>query len=182
MHIVYRVEREYDHQFVSADKENIPSLDGSSEKEKWTPIQVYNVMPLLKATDCYNQRGEGLILSERAVQIFEHEIANFATMYEALPLICDEPYCPDEPLYVLNVMHIVDCQIHRHKSLHLQIRETRFSIERLPEPGFLFKTPEHQTTATHMYVDTDNPVVPFKDVIEKHGIRGIRFEEIWRSE
>jgi hypothetical protein len=185
MHIIYQVKRDHGCQFVWAvDSHGDLMMDGSPRKNEWTPVAVYNRMPQLEETDFYQYHPSGLIINERALEAFGQ--AYLETYAEVLPLICDEPHCPAEKLYLINVTECVNCLDHAKtvwKGLsRILFVKPAFRSERLPWPGTLFKIPETSATAVYLCEDTDASTNAFREVMERSQLRGLIFETIWQSE
>lgn len=179
---IYRVEKDYEYQYF------LPENPGDTEKliteclpkkDSWSPVPVYNRMPLLKAGDFYHYDSGCLIANANALKVLG---GFFGEAGEVLPL-----HCEGETFWLINVLNCVNC-LNRDQTewdsrfSGLLIKKHMFYPSRLPFPG-LFKIPESRATEVLVYVNsTYQQGDDFKYRTERYDLKGIRFEKIWESE
>ncbi len=185
MNIVYRVRRDGDYQYLlptaRGGMSKLSELNCSSREADWTPIQMYNPVPTSLETDFYQPRQGFFIISEKA---YRHMGQYFRSLGEVLPLVCDEPHCPDGPIYAVNILECVNCLDHdktRWRTSQRRTDEYVFNASRLPFTGF-FKIPEQRGTRIFAQVDTALPEDEWITTrIRDYGLQGLRFEVVWEE-
>ena len=178
MLVVYKIRKNDETQHFlpedPADREKLMSAC-VSKSEAWTPVRVYNAMPLLARTDFYQWDEGYLIASAAALSCLG---GFFAEAGEVLPVDND-----GETYWLVNVLNCVDCLEHEHTEFDQfnLVRRASFLRSCLPGPG-LFKIPETRSTAVYVLVDcTADETQDFKGEVERAGLMGIRFVEVWRG-
>jgi hypothetical protein len=157
------------------------TFDGTPKLPGWEPPGVYVYKPKLKRGNFLSFMGGGaLICDARAVE----ELREMLEMSgELLPL----PH-KGELFQTLNVTECVnvldeektDWVIGQTTRQRIGIKRYAFHPERLPETP-LFKIPE---TARAEILTTEARIDPedeFKPAVERLGLTGLLFEELWRS-
>ena len=155
-------------------------LDCTRKAQDWIPPEIYVPNPTLKRGNFFYLCSTGFVTDSKATE----ELRDLLEMAgELLPL-----RYKNEDYTLLNVTECMDCLDHERTEWELarttgaKIRIIRhmFKPNRLPESS-IFKIPQRLAT---IYVAEGrfDPEDEFKARVEKSGLKGLLFEEVWRQE
>lgn len=146
----------------------------------WTPPPVFVYQPLLEAGDFYQFGGAAPIASPRATEALR---GFFEEAGELLPL----PHAGTE-YTLLNVTECINCLDHERSAWLLtqdgeRVYPTRyvFHPDRFSESA-LFKIPETHRGEVLVVEGLRDPEDEFRAVVERAGLKGLRFEELWTED
>jgi hypothetical protein len=184
MAIVYRIWADDDYQSLEsidsdaylAARENTWKFDGYPVEGKFEKLKMYVRQPTLKKPDIW------LIANTLA---FEDEAA--AEVQLCLDQSGQQFKLPvdDRKLIILNVTYVIDC-LDQEKTeladpdLPFMIDKYEFHADRLDYS--LFKIPQTMRGEILTVEGIAHPNEEFKPLVEKYGLKGLRFEEIWSSD
>jgi hypothetical protein len=180
---VFRIGMDVNHyQYFLEEREDGKFLlhtDATPRKDGWVPPPVFIFKPKHKAGDFYQFGYYALIANSRANDTLR---GFFERAGELLPL----PFEGAE-YTLLNVLHVVDClDVERTPEL---VREgDRYalrpdSIERLRQTtSVLFKIPETARSEILLVEGLLDPAQEFRAVVERAGLKGLLFYEVWSDE
>lgn len=145
----------------------------------WKPLRLVEESPKLKRGNFAHSWGGGFIADTRAIDTLRPIIEESC---ELLPL---EPY-KGEALCILNVLTCIDCLdegktkriIHSSGTRLAQIEEYHFAPSRIAGSS-LFKLPKQADFLT--VTGLVEPASEFKSIVEREGLTGLKFEELWSS-
>lgn len=153
-------------------------FNGQPMKDNWSPLKVYVPHPNLKEPDIWNCFGYRHVFAfnERARSLL-HDILDKAG--EQLPLDFH-----GKELAVLNVTCLQECldtanSKHPDGLPHI-IDEYVFQPGRLRYS--LFKIPQTPKSELLTVDGLSGPEAEFKPMVEKHGLKGLRFEKLWSDD
>ena len=182
MPTVYRVLRDARYQrlepvnkddFLNASK-NGWAFDGTSHADDWEPLEMFVREPMLDRPDVWQIAGS-FAFEDHAADIVQLCLDQTSEQFK-LPF-------EDRILIVPNVTYVIDC-LDKHQSdydeeLPHMISEYSFHEDRLDFS--LFKIPETRMSELLTVEGVSSPDEEFKPLIEKHGLKGLQFQEIWTS-
>ena len=165
------------------------SFDGTPAAESWAPLKVYCDNPKKKRGDFWDV-GVGLTFAATA-QALELVRTPFEMAGELLSLEFAARRGPSvvEPLTVLNVTSVVDCLDHDRCTFMtfddgVTVLESEapliFNPSRFDEPS-IFKVPETAASDIYCREDDGDSELEFKAAVEKHGLTGLRFVQVWEG-
>ena len=139
---------------------------------KWEKLEVYVRQPTLKKPDIW-QLANTLALEDKAAAKVQLCLDQAGQQFQ-LPFA-------GRKLIVLNVTYVIDC-LNKKKSeydpdLPHMIDKYVFHADRLDYS--LFKIPQTQHGEILTVEGLASPDDEFKPLVEQHGLKGLRFEELW---
>jgi hypothetical protein len=180
---VYRLKNDVNHYqyFLPADRGDLMALATNCRPRAatWSPPEVFVYMPLLEAGDFY-QFGVGtLIASPRATEVLR---GFFQESGELLPL----PFEGQE-YTVHNITLCINC-LDQQRSTWLKTAEGEriypteyvFHPDRFADSA-LFKIPETHLREVLVVEGLRDPEDEFRAVVERAGLKGLIFQEIWSN-
>lgn len=149
-------------------------FDGTPIGDTWQPLEFYIRRPTLKKPDIW-QVGRTLAFEPHAAKIL-------STCLEKAGELFKLPFHGRE-LTVVNITYVIECldltRSEYDQDLPHIIDKYVFYEDRLDYP--LFKIPQN-TAMTFTVEGLASPDDEFKPLIEKHNLKGLRFDEVWSSE
>ena len=154
------------------------SLDGESKLTGWKPLPVFEADPALKPVGNFAHCWDGgFMIDVRASSALNAILEKCA---ELLPL---QPY-KGHTYHLLNVLNPLDClddlrtkwRIGKEHGKRIGIEQYQFIPERLAN-ATLFRLPKWISLFTA--VGGRGAKVEFKTIIEREGLTGVRFVEVW---
>jgi len=147
-------------------------FDGFPIGELWTPLQAYVRRPTLKKPDIWGIANT-VAFEPKAASILQLCLDQAGEQFK-LPF-------EDRNLVLLNVTYVIDCLDKQHSDFdpdlpHI-IEHHAFHADRLDYS--LFKIPETRASEILTVEGLSSPNEEFKPLVEKYGLKGVRFEEIW---
>lgn len=142
---------------------------------KWDPLEVYSREPTLILPDIW-----GLL------QTFAFEDRAAAKVRKFLDQSCQEFKLPfgGRNLVVANVVYVLDCLDVEKSKFDEDIPEIvdqfAFHVDRIDYP--LFKIPQTMHHDILTIEGISSPDDEFKATIEKHGLKGLKFVELWSND
>jgi hypothetical protein len=154
-------------------------FDCTPRAATWPVQKVYVEKPLLKRGNFFSFLSSEFICDEKA----RNELADVLEMSgELLPLSLD-----GEPLYLMNVLGCYNALDSEKSEWHGRVgpggrlKKFVFHPNRIPDVP-LFKIPEMPRTVILTAVGAHDKAYEFKTRVEKANLKGLVFEELWRSE
>ena len=156
-----------------AAREKSWKFDGYPVGDSWEPLEFYVRRPTLKKPDIWGV-ADTLAFEKNAVAVLQLCLDQAG---EQLRL----PF-QKRNLIVLNVTYVIDA-LDKKRSVYPpdmpdMIRKYVFHADRLDYS--LFKIPETREILT--VEGLASPDDEFKPLVEKHGLKGLRFDELWSGE
>lgn len=182
---VYRVLPEDKYQTLETNdpgESRIWPFDGTPIGDKWHAPAVYAPSPNLMEPDIWNcfLHRHVFAFNEKAghvLQTFLDQATLPTTTGEQLAL-----YFRGKKLIVLNVTYVLNCLDSEHSKSASHLRP-RWITEYVFIPGrfeySLFMIPETQGSELLTVEGLAAPEEEFKPMVEKHGLKGLRFEKLW---
>jgi len=185
---VYKIELDVNQcqYFLVEDKSLFRSellkFDGTKMGAAWRPPAVYSYQPQLKACDFWSFQ---LLAAFATPPRVTKDLELFLSIAgELLPL----PY-KGEQFSVLNVTECVNCLDEQRSEWvygkktgkPIRIAKYAFHRDRMPESS-IFKIPQTARADILCYEGLKDPVDEFKPTVEKRGLTGIKFRELWQSD
>jgi hypothetical protein len=168
--------------FQEIGVDDIPSLmkipfDGTPLRTTWVPLDVYSPHPTLPEGDFWGCFGNNAIfaVTEGGGQLL---VTFLDQSCEGLPVMLDA-----RRLLICNVIHIVNC-LDTAKSEHkpgIPGWVTKYAFHGNRFEYSLFKLPETRRSEVLCVEGLAAPEDEFRGTVEKHGLRGLIFKEVWRS-
>lgn len=164
-----------DYEAFSAARKTTWKFDGKSVGGRWKPLEVYVRETTLKKPDVY-----------ALMHTFAFEEAAAKKVQVCLGPSCEQFRLPfeDRHLILINVTHVIDA-LDKKKSVfdpdlpHV-IDAYAFRADRLDHS--LFKIPQTALSDIYTVEGLGSPDEEFKPLVDKLGIKGLCFAEVWRSE
>lgn len=148
-------------------------FEGDSKLQCWSPIQV-ETMYKKQYHDFPNYVSGKPVVSKRVKEILEPFLIG---KVEFLPLIHETL-----ELYMINVLEIIDCVDWKRSDVMLTSKgqfagfnKLVFDFNRIPENTYMFKIKE--MAGVWVFVTS-----AFKEIIERHKIKGLDFSKVFDSE
>lgn len=183
MKIVYRIRQEgekYQYFLPESPSEHVRfEAVCKPLRDTWQPPSIFIYEPMLEQGDFYQSSSAYLILSPKAVSNLSDYFSEFG---EVLPL-----FYRGETYGFINILKCYDCLDYKNTQWWTGLEGLLpshyvFDPRRLPFPG-PFKIPQTAGGEILVYVNT---IVPEQDdmreLIAKHNLKGLVFEELWRDE
>lgn len=150
-------------------------FDGFPVEDTWEPLEMYSRRPTLKKPDIWGLANT--IAFEDAAAAVVQLCLDQAGEQLMLPFA-------NRKLIVLNVTYVIDCLDKKRSKydpdLPHMIDEYVFHGDRLDYS--LFKIPETSTGEILTVEGLASPDDEFKPLVEKHGLKGLRFEKLWSND
>jgi hypothetical protein len=157
---------------------DVLKMDCRSRLSIWKPPGIYVSNPTLRQGSFLHLAAGAFVVDHSGCELLRTilEIAG-----ELLPL----PH-GDSVFYLLNVLECVNCLdqqrtkwiLGKTTNARIRIKEYHFEASRLSE-STLFKIPETASAEILTVTGLKDPDDEFKSVVERHGLEGILFEEVW---
>jgi hypothetical protein len=155
-------------------------MDGTSRKDEWVPPPVFILYPKRRRGSFFQFGSSVLITPPDVTYILQ---GHFEMAGELLPL----PH-EGEVFTVLNVTECINVLDHERTEWAInpetgsKMRPVRYAFHphRFTETT-LFKIPETARAEIFVVEGLQDPEDEFRYVVEKEGLEGIIFEEVWRS-
>jgi hypothetical protein len=154
-------------------------FDGTPLRDGWHPPDVYVHGPRLQEGHFWG------CLFSAAVLAVKHEVAEKIVTFldqscETLPLVAEE----EGPFILVNVISVVNC-LNKKKSRHKRglphwIDEYAFHANRFEYS--VFKLPETGMSEILCVEGLVAAEDEFKGTVEKYGLTGLKFEQLWRGD
>jgi hypothetical protein len=162
------------------DVEEEYSLDGGSKLATWSPLPMFEADGDLKSGNFAHCWEGGFIVDIRASSVLKPILEKCA---ELLPL---QPY-KGNLYHLLNVLKPLDClddrrtkwRIGKKHGKRIGIDEYQFIPSKLTN-ATLFRLPKRVPLFTA--VGRQGSKVEFKTIVEREGLTGLKFEEIWSED
>jgi len=157
------------------------SLDGGSKLKRWKPLPIFEGDPGLKPVGNFAHCWDGgFIIDVRASSVLKPILEKCA---ELLPL---QRY-KGNLYHLLNVLEPLDClddrrtkwRIGKKHGKRIGIDEYQFIPSKLTNTT-LFRLPKR--VALFTAVGRPGSKVEFKTIVEREGLTGLKFEEIWSED
>lgn len=155
-------------------------MDCKPKLPTWKPPACYVTNPKLKRGSFFHFASGSFVVDSQACKSLRTilEIAG-----ELLPL----PHGSDA-FYLANVLECVNCLdeqntkwvLGKTTNARIRIKEYHFHPGRFSE-STLFKIPETALAEVLTVTGTKDPEDEFKSTVERQGLQGILFEEVWSS-
>jgi hypothetical protein len=168
-----------DPQAAELVKADILMRKGTPRLSSWNPPSIYVEKPELERGNFAHLWGfGGFVVDTHAREVLRSILEDTC---ELLPFLPHE----EEVFHKMNVLKMVDClDMERTKwrinkatgQKSFQIEEFHFSPERFSE-STLFKLPKDPALLT--ITGLGDPKLEFKSIVEREGLTGLRFEELW---
>jgi len=157
---------------------NLLIFDGASRKKDWIPLEVYVLQTKLKRGNFFKLCPGSLVVDKYAID----SLASFFEMSgELLPIFFDNTeYNILNVTECVNVLNQENTNWVNGQSTGKKIRIEKYSFlpERFVEVP-LFKIPETCKSEILTITGIKDPDYEFKTKVEKLGLQGLIFEEIW---
>lgn len=182
---IYRVRPDVNnYQYLMLEDDNLVttemlSFDGTSKGDKWVAPAVYILKPKL-------QKGNFPDLwSTATIVVDEVALEQLRGLLERSGELLPLPY-KDNMYHVLNVTECISVLDEKHTQWRyekgsLPITQYAFHARRLTEAP-LFKIPETCNYEILTCEGLNDPEHEFKGRVEKLGLKGLIFEELWSSD
>ena len=164
---------EYD-EYAALRDAGVWAFDGRPVGKKWKPIELYAEHRNLPKPDVWG-----------FMHTLAFEDAAAAKVQICLDQSCEQLKLPFEKrkLIMINVIHVVEC-LDKKKSefdpdLPHIIDKYVFREDRMDYS--LFKIPQTARRDIYTVEGLASPDEEFKPLVEKHGLKGLHFEELWSS-
>jgi hypothetical protein len=154
------------------------SLDGGSKLTTWRSLPIFEADPAQKPVGNFAHCWDGgFIVDTHASTVLKPVLEKCA---ELLPL---KRY-KGRAYYLLNVLNCPDClderrtkwRIGKKNKVRFAIDEYQFVPDKLTD-STLFRIPKHVSLFT--VVGRPRANIEFKTMVEREGLTGLKFEEIW---
>jgi hypothetical protein len=162
-------------------KTNRLHMDGIRKSERWSPLNVHVVNPVLPEGDVFRLCAGAIVTNAKATE----QLRDFLEMAgELLPLRCN-----NQEFHLLNATectNALDRESTRWESglrtgANIRIIQYVFHPDRLSESS-LFKIPETRKGEILTVEGRFDPEDEFKFRVEQASLKGLMFEEVWRDE
>jgi hypothetical protein len=174
---VYRIENDVNHfqYFLPQKSEDVFTLlmDCTSKATNWISPPVYIYKPRHKAGDFYNFDWNSVITSPRATAALHSHLIEAG---ELLPL-----FYQDDQFAVLNVLQCVDCLDHSLSERQPgHYTKYVFRSNQLAQvQSTIFKIPQTRQSEVLVVEGLKAPEEEFRYTVEKSGLKGLLFTELW---
>ena len=158
-----------------AERRRSWKFDGYPVEDSWRPLDVYFRRPTLKKPDIW-QLVDTLAFEPQARRIVQGCLDESGEQL-ALPF-------EDRELTVLNVTYVIDCLDQEQSSINpklsAMIYDYVFHPDRLDYS--LFKIPETRWGQILTVEGLASPEDEFKPLVERHGLKGLKFKKLYSWE
>ena len=164
----------------SRDGEEEYLLDGKSKLSTWKPLPIFEADPGLELGNFAYCWDGGFVVDTSAAEVLKPILEQCA---ELLPL---KGY-KSRAYHLLNVLNCPDCldeqrtkwRVGKKNKTRFAIEEYAFMPEKLPD-STLFRIPKN--VALFTVVDHPNSSAEFKKIVEREGLTGLKFDEVWSED